>query len=69
MRLDSGYGDGCPAGTFTRGRRVRARIKDKRVLALANAFLKAGFSPNSATGKTGAFFDTLAQFYRKAYLR
>jgi hypothetical protein len=23
----------------------------------------------SATGKTGACFDTLAQFYRKAYLR
>jgi hypothetical protein len=48
---------------------VRARIRDKRVLALVNAFLKAGFSPSSATRKTGAFFDTLAQFYRKAYLR
>jgi hypothetical protein len=32
-----------------------ARIKDKRLLALVNAFLKAGFSPSSATGKTGAF--------------
>jgi hypothetical protein len=31
---------------------VRVRIKDKRVLALVNAFLKAGSSPSSATGKT-----------------
>jgi len=39
------------------------------VLALVNAFLKARSSPSSATRKTGAFFDTLAQFYRQAYLR
>jgi hypothetical protein len=31
---------------------VRARIKDKRALALVKAFLKAGSSPSSATGKT-----------------
>jgi hypothetical protein len=68
-RLDGGYGDGCPAGAFTRCRRVRATIKDKRVLALVNAFLKAGSSPSSATGKTCTFSDTLAQFYRTAYLR